>query len=130
MRNDQKAVHYALQDWGAWEEKQLDKSFYAAITPLYRVITEGNSSKPEFKSLILHKGTPLRILTVSQAIRKLSMNQQQIVSAQYIFHIKPQGGLWTIREKAEMMGFTYQNWQTSLHRIRADLYKSMGLHYL
>jgi len=122
MQLEQRIVHYALAEWGAYEESQLDKSFYAKITPLYRYMMEGRPGKPVFSSTILSFGTPQTVLNVKKAIDKLPEQQKTIVAAQYIFHIKPTGGLWTTREKAERLGFTYSNWQTNLHRARERLY--------
>lgn len=122
MQIEQKIVHYALQDWGAWEETQLEKSAYAATTPLYRYVTEGNCGKPIFKSLILHTGTPQEILKTRQAIEKLSEQQKDIITVHYVFQIKPTGGLWTVREKAEKMGFSYDSWRKNIERARSKLY--------
>ena len=121
MQLDQRIVHQALSEWGSYEESQLDKSYYAKITPLWRYMTEGCPGKPVFSSTILSFGTPQKILAIKQAINNLPEQQKTIVAAQYIFHIKPTGGLWTAREKAETLGYTYSCWQTNLHRARARL---------
>ncbi len=121
MQLEQRIVHTVLSEWGSYEESQLDRSFYAKITPLWRYMMEGRPGKPVFSSTILSYGTPLQILKIKQAIKKLSDQQQQIVAAQYIYHVKPEGGLWTSREKAETLGYTYSTWQTNLHRARARL---------
>ena len=121
MQLEQRIVHEQLCQWGGYEETHLNYSAYASITPLYRYMTEGNQGTPIFKSRVLSQGTPLPILLVRQAVNQLASTQRDILSAKYVFHLKSDGGLWTDREKADLMGMSYTAYNTAIHRARAKL---------
>lgn len=121
MQYEQRLIHEQLCQWGGYEEGQYNYSAYASVTPLYRYMTEGNQGQPIFKSRILSNGTPLQVLLVRQAVQLLPSTHRDIISAKYVFQLKPEGGLWTDREKAELLGLTYNAYNTAIHRARAKL---------
>lgn len=121
MRPEQRIIHSILGKWGAFEERQLNQSAYAATTPLYRFMTEGSPGKPVFSASILHAGTPADIFLIRQGVEKLADHPRSIVWVKYVFHVKPDGGLWSDQEKAYRMGITYAGYTKGLQRAREAL---------
>ncbi len=121
MQFEQRIIHEQLCQWGGYEERQFNYSAYASITPLYRYMTEGNQGTPIFQTRILTNGTPLQILLVRQAVNQLPTNQRDLISAKYIFQLKPEGGLWTDQEKAQLLSMSLAAYRTAIHRARSKL---------
>jgi DNA-directed RNA polymerase specialized sigma24 family protein len=121
MQFEQRIVHSLLCEWGSYEEAQISASAYSTITPLWRYQHEGSPGKPVFASTILAQGTPQHILSIKHGITQLPHTQQQVITAKYVFHLKPEGGLWTDREKAALLALTYSAYNTTIHRARHKL---------
>lgn len=123
MQLEQRIVHSVLCEWGSYEEQQLTASAYSRINPLWRFWKFGDVGKPVFGSTVLHEGTPRQILSIKLGIAKLPHTQQEVLTAKYVFHVKPEGGLWSDQEKAELLGMKYGAYNTAVHRARSRLYE-------
>lgn len=118
MRHEIRAIDYALNQWGKYEEAQLNLSGYAKINPLFRFMTEGAPGEPLFSSRPLHNGTPLDILKIRQQVEKLPIQQMMVVKINYIYHLKPDGTYLTAEDKAKALEISYPSYKTTLHRAR------------
>lgn len=121
MRFEHRVIDGLLNEWGTYEDRQLGKSYYPSITPLWRYAKEGAPGAPVFGPVELHYGTPRKILKVREAIQKLPTTQQAIVYVWYVIHQTERGVVLTGQKKAEALGMNYSTMKTALVRARESL---------
>lgn len=121
MRYEQTLLAQALNKWGKYEEGLISKSAYPSISMLYRFMREGDAGPARHNGRILSNGTPLDILEVRQAVHQLPEKPQICIKARYIFSLKEDGSIYDGKEKAKLLGYSYEDYNTTLTRARNSL---------
>jgi hypothetical protein len=90
-----------LRAWGAWHEKH----FADAVLPREAAFCAMMSDQPAGSRILCADMSP-RVYEVNLAVQMLRVRYRRALFVWYAMQLKPEGGYWTVAEKAQFFNCT------------------------
>ena len=90
-----------LRQWGAWHEKH----YADAVLPHEAAFCAMMGDQPAGSRILCAEMSP-RVYEINLAVQMLRVRYRRALFVWYVIQTKPEGGYWTVTEKAELFGCT------------------------